>query len=334
MPLILNRNQVLDVFAEAATNKWVVPAFGTENLTTTEAILAATLDYSRKVNKPDIPVMIAITSQYSHRQQSANYTHTRRWDIGLKLFQADLEVLTSKESPFGKLRVMTLLDHAQWDSDEELFKWDMRKFSMIMYDASTLPFEANIEHTNKFVEKNKDIIVIEGACDEIVDATGNQASQLTTPESAIKYLEKTGVDFIVANLGTEHRASHVDLKYHSELAREVSENTGTRLVLHGTSSVGQDQIRHLFHDGIAKVNIWTTLERDSSPALLEDMVKNASRIMGRDLTSEFIDSGILGKNIAQANDPSIDYYTTVYRQNIIFKKMKEIVSGYLNLWYK
>jgi fructose/tagatose bisphosphate aldolase len=94
MPLVLERDAVLDVFAKAAEDKWVVPTFCSENLTTTEAILSAALDYSEKIGRPDIPVTIAITNQYSHRSQSVNYTNTRKWDIGLNLFLADIEVFT------------------------------------------------------------------------------------------------------------------------------------------------------------------------------------------------------------------------------------------------
>ena len=334
MPLILDRNAVLDVHSAAAQKRWVIPTFCTENLTTTEAILSAVLDYGHRIMQPDIPVTVAITNQYSHRSQSVNYTHTRQWDIGLKLFLADIGVLTGKGSPFEKLSVMIHLDHTQWDKDEELLQWDMTKFSSIMYDASELPFEENIERTARFVERNGDKIVVEGACDEIVDAGGAESGKLTTPESAGKYLKQTNADFIVANLGTEHRANAADLKYHSSLAKQISEQTGTRLVLHGTSSVGLDQIHHLFDDGIAKVNIWTTLERDSSPLLFTEMVSNASRIAGPDQLARMIAAGLLGNGIDTTGKPSLSHYTTVYRQDIIFLRMKEIVMDYLALWYK
>lgn len=333
MPIILERNNVLKVYAKAAQNKWVIPAFCSENLTTTEAILSAVLDYSRKINQPDIPVTIAITNQYSHRSQSSYYTHTRQWDTGLNLFLADLEVLTRKGSLFEKLSVMIHLDHTQWDSDEPLLQWDMNRFSMIMYDASSLPFEENIKKTSEFVEKNRNKIVVEGACDEIVDATGKEKSQLTTPDSALKYLSRTGVDYIVANLGTEHRASTAELKYHSALAKEISKLTGPKLVLHGASSVSSDQIRNLFDDGIAKVNIWTCLERDSSPLLFVDMVKNASKIIGKERTASMIEKGLLGNKVKISDRPALSHFTTVYRQDIIFKKMKEIVLDYLRIWY-
>jgi len=333
MPLVLNRNKVLDIYKEAAERKWVIPTFNTENLTTTEAILAATLDFSKQINKPDLPVTIGITNQYSHRSQSVFYTHTRQWEIGLKLFLADIEVLTGKGSPFEKLNVMIHLDHTQWDSDKPLLDWDMDRFSMIMYDASAVPFDQNIKLTAEFIEKNGDRIVIEGACDEIVDATGDQRSVLTTPAQAYKYLRNTGADFIVANLGTEHRASAADLRYHGEMAREISRLTGPKLVLHGTSSVTNDQIGNLFDDGIAKVNIWTILERNSSPVLFEDMVKNASKITGKAKADELFISGLIGEKADRLTSASLSYYTTVYRQDIIFGEMKKIVSSYLSLWY-
>jgi fructose/tagatose bisphosphate aldolase len=333
MPLILNRNEVLDIYKAASQKKWVIPTFNTENLTSTEAILSATLEYSQLINQPDLPVTIGITNQYSHRSQSVYYTHTRLWDIGLKLFLADLDVLTGKGSPFEKLNIMIHLDHTQWDTDKPLLEWDMNMFSMIMYDASALPFDENIKLTSQFVEKHRHEIVIEGACDEIVDATGEVRSTLTTPEQAIRYMNLTGVDFIVANLGTEHRASVADLKYHGHRAQQISKLTGPKLVLHGTSSVGNDQIRNLFTDGIAKVNIWTILERNSSPVLFEDMVRNASKITGKEKTEAMINQGLLGDKADKTGKAALSHYTTVYRQDIVFNEMKRIILGYLHLWY-
>jgi fructose/tagatose bisphosphate aldolase len=333
MPLILERKKVLDLYRKAAQTKWVIPTFNSENLTSTEAILSATLEYSRKINQPDLPITIGITNQYSHRSQSVYYTHTRLWDIGLKLFLADIDVLMSEGSPFEKLSVMIHLDHAQWDTDKPLLDWDMNMFSMIMYDASNLPFNENIRLTAKFVEENGHKIVIEGACDEIVDATGEVRSNLTTPKQAIKYLNETNVDFIVANLGTEHRASAADLKYHGDIARQISKLTGPKLVLHGTSSVGNDQVKDLFNDGIAKVNIWTILERNSSPVLFEDMVRFSSKVIGKSKTEAMIGSGLLGTNVNRSSPATLSHYTTAYRQEIVFNEMKKIVLDYLRLWY-
>lgn len=311
----------------------MIPAFGVENLTTTEAVLAAAKEYGEKIGVPSVPVTVALTNLYSHRSQTTNYTHTGRWDIGLRLFMADLKILTGPDSPFAKVNVMVHLDHVQHDLDEPLLAWDMGQFSSIMYDASTLPFDLNIQATRRFVEERRHEIVIEGACDEIVDATGEEVSILTTPEKAEEYASKTGADMIVADLGTEHRASAKDLKYHADLARQIKERIGPKIVLHGTSSVPADQVRTLYSDGVCKVNIWTALERDSSPALLEDMVKNAAKVAGPNVAKKLADEGYLGINSDITSKAHLDYFTTVYRQGIVFEQMKRIVRESLELWY-
>ena len=334
MPLVFDRSAVLDVYARAAAHKWVVPTFCTENLTTTEAVLSAALEHSQALGVPNLPVSVAMTVQYPDRPQAALYTHTRHWGVGLGLFVADLKALAAPGFPFDRLDVMMHLDHVQWDKDAELLKVDMSRFpSSIMFDASPLPFEENIRRTAAFVETHGGQTVVEGACDEITDASGKEKNELTTPDNAEKYLRETGVDFLVANLGTEHRASACGMKYNSGLAREISRRTGPRLVLHGASSVARDQIRNLFSDGIAKVNIWTALERDSAPALLRDMVRNAARVVGPQAAGEMLRDGLLGPKADTTSPAALSHFTTTYRQEIVFSSMKSIALDYFRLWY-
>ena len=333
MPVIKDRKQVLDIYKEAEQNKWVLPCFCSENQTTTEAILDATKEYGNEISIKDLPIIVAITNQYNHRTQSKYYTHTRRWDIGLKLFMEDIKVLTDKGSPYEDLRVMVHLDHTQFDDDRELLSWDMEQFSSIMFDASKVPFDENIRLTRQFVKEQGDKIVIEGACDEIVDAAGNEKSELTSAEKAERYFRETGVDLIVANLGTEHRASGKYLKYRGDYAKEIKEKIGTRIVLHGASSVPADQIAMLFDDGVCKVNIWTSLERDSSPVLFKSMVENASRVAGKEVVEALKKAELLGSKCLTGENASLKFFTTEYRQSIVFTEMKKIVEGYLRLWY-
>ncbi|MCC5943068.1 MAG: class II fructose-bisphosphate aldolase [Balneolaceae bacterium] len=335
MPLILDKNAVLEMYALAREKRWVLPTFNTENLTTTEAILSAVCDYGKEIGVDNLPIIVGITNTYKDRPQSVYYSHTRNWEIGLKLFLKDLDVLTSPESPFGKLNVMIHLDHIIWNEDLELLDWDMQQFSSIMYDASTLPFEENIKKTAQFVKKNRNAVLIEGACDEISKAeTSGNEDDLTTPEMAETYLSGTGVDIIVPNLGTEHRAKASTLKYHGDLARQISAKTGPNLCLHGTSSVSQSELKNLFDDGICKVNLWTALERDSTYALFFKMAKNASKLIGPEKTKEMVGKGLLGIIADGESAPSLDYYTTTYRQDIIFHRMKEIINEYLSIWYR
>lgn len=331
MPLITELKQVKELYAEASENEWVLPAFNAEDLTSTEAILAATKDYGDSIGHEDIPIIIGITVNYDHRSQAVLYSHARQWELGLKLFMSDLQLLTSEGSPYSKLRVMVHLDHVQLDINKDfLLHWDMRQFSSIMYDASELSLKENIEKTASYVEKNNGVILIEGACDEI----NASAENFTTPDVAENYFRKTGVDIIVANLGTEHRADAATLQYKDELARKITQRIGGRICLHGTSSVSKKNLTELFHDGIRKVNIWTALERDTVPVLFKDMLENAAKVIGPKEAEEWVASGLLGNKADQSSSLSLDYFTTNYRQNIIFNEMKKVVKSYLEMWYR
>ena len=335
MPLILDRADVLDVYDYAREKKWVLPTFNSENITTTEAILSAVFEYGESIGINNLPIIIGITNTYKDRPQAVYYTHTKRWEIGLKLFLQDLKVLTDKGSPFENLRVMVHLDHIIWDEDRDLLEWDMSQFSSIMYDASTLPFEENIKKTAAFVEQFGQEIVIEGACDEIQKSGEmNDPLGLTTPEMAVRYQNETGIDILVPNLGTEHRSKKSSLKYHGELAKQLSNQIGKVLCLHGSSSVSKEHLANLYEDGICKVNLWTALERESTKALFEAMVKNSVKVVGPEMTKTLIADKILAEAVDYQATQSIKYFTTLYRQEIIFRKMKEIITHYLRLWYR
>jgi fructose/tagatose bisphosphate aldolase len=332
MPLITDREQVREIYTEAETRKWVLPAFNSENLTTSEAILQAVYDFGRKMQVSDLPVIIGITGRYPDRPQSVYYAHNRQWDLGLRLFLRDLQVLTDKDSPYAKLRVMIHLDHIRWDLDAELLTWDMKNFSSIMYDASTLPFGENIIHTARFVEKMGQIIFIEGACDEIGENTFS-GDQTMSAARAQDYYRQTGVDLIVVNLGTEHRAAESKLNYKRDLARKITALIGPRLCLHGSSSVARQNLGQLFADGVRKVNLWTALERESTSILFQDMLSHVTSMAGPDRVKKWINDKLLGEGIETNGVLSAEYFTTTYRQQIVYKAMQQIVKEYLNLWY-
>lgn len=331
MPIITGRENVLAVYEEAAKRGWVIPCMCSENLTTTEAILTAASEFAVEKGYDRIPITLAITNQYSHRSQSVFYTHTRRWDIGLKLFRASIEILAEA---FPNVDILIHLDHAQYDTDAEMLEGDLSMYSSVMYDASALPLEENIQKTKAYVQRKGHELLIEGACDEIVDATGEARCEITDADKCQRYMQETGVDVVVANLGTEHRASGQNLHYYCDAARAIKAKIGPRICLHGTSSVSNDQIGKLFDDGICKVNIWTALERDASPALTEWTVKNVARCAGPKTEQKLIDEGYLTESSKTGANASLQHFTTTARQEIIFREMKKIARGYLDLWYR
>lgn len=330
--IITKFEDVKKIYEKAAAKGWVIPCLCTENQTTTEAILEACSEYGKKIGER-IPIQIAITVNYSHRQQAINYSNANDWKTGLQLYKDDVKALADKGCKYEDVDVLLHLDHVQFDDDAELLAGDLSEYSSIMYDASALPFDKNIEATAAFVKKMKSKIFIEGACDEIVDATGTQHNELTTPEKAKRYMDETGVDVIVANLGTEHRATGKELKYYGDVAREIKKLIGTNIVLHGTSSVTNDQVKGLFADGVCKVNIWTALERDTSKPLFAEMVRNASKVAGPETVDMLIEEGYLTEKCRTGDKINIAYFTARYRQGVIFAEMKKMVETYLEMWY-
>lgn len=330
--------QVREIYAEAAERGWVLPCFCTENLVTTESILTAARDWGAAHGMKNVPVTVAMTINYPHRPQALNFTNTGDWATGLRLFMSELEALTRPGAPFADLRVLAHLDHVQVDEDRSLWtaglsEFSLGDFSSIMFDASTLPFEENIRLTADFTAKNRDKIYIEGACDEIMDATGSQHNDVTTAESADRYMSGTGVDMIVANLGTEHRASGKELMYHGDAARAIKAKVGSKLVLHGCSSVPNSQVKGLFADGVCKVNIWTALERDSAPALFAHSVRHASLTAGPKAVDALVAEGYLTPKCQTGEKPNLANFTTVSRGRIVFAEMTRFVRDYLDMWY-
>jgi fructose/tagatose bisphosphate aldolase len=202
-----------------------------------------------------------------------------------------------------------------------------------MYDASSLPFEDNIDATRRYVERHGSEIVIEGACDSIADVGASGSTPCTPPDDAERYFRSTGVDWIVANLGTEHRAGVSSLHYRDDVAREISRRIGPRLCLHGASSVAPSGLEHLFADGVAKVNLWTALERDSSAELLGELVAHAGAVAGPVVAARLRAEGLLGPRADLAGPASLERCTTAYRQQLVFRTMKRAILAHLRRWY-
>lgn len=84
-------------------------------------------------------------------------------------------------------------------------------------------------------------------------------------EKAIEYTSQTGIDFLVADLGTEQQSSNVGkCIYLGDRARELTKNLGkSMLVLHGTSCLNNEQMTSLSQDGVIRVNMWTRIAREA-----------------------------------------------------------------------
>lgn len=333
MAIIRGKKDVLRLYREAAGRQWVVPTFCAENQTTVEAVLAAAQAKAEQLGGR-IPLTIAITGRYEHRPQSVWYAASRDWYTGLSLFLDDVEVLARDDGPYPDVDVLTHFDHGQPDRDAEVLTQSLERFSSVMFDASALPWEENLARTAEFVAHRGNHVLVEGAADEIIDAGGVEHAELTTPERAEEFVQKTGADMVVANLGTEHRASAADLKYVPEAARAIAERIGPKLVLHGASSVPADQLATLYADGVCKVNVWTILERESSAALLSAMVRDAVAVAGTAVVEQLVDEGLLGPAVQQSGSANLARFASAWRNQVVHDEMRAIVTSYLDLWYR
>jgi fructose-bisphosphate aldolase class II len=208
----------------------------------------------------------------------------------------------------------------------------------VMFDASALPLEENVRRTAAYVERFRDKTVVEGCVDEIFETgTGEQKNQITTVEQARSYVDATGVDLIVPNLGTEHRASARELHYHGDRAREISAVVGKILVLHGTSSLSPEDFTHLKDDGVIKVNLWTAVEKAGAQAAVRNALEELGNIYTGEELRELADAGFVGERVfdpAYIQDvaggrlyPKLDQFAECVRRDAWVEAAQELVES-------
>ena len=278
MPLITDYNAVMEVYAQAAELGIALPVFCAEDRETLEAILASALEMGKEIGVEDLPIIPAWTSRYPPRGQMTLITNCGDAILGNEMMFSDLKLLTGDNSPYRKLRVLPHLDHAFPWLDGDVLDRFADNFASVMCDASEKPFDENIKLTAEYVEKVKGKVVVEGAVDEIYESGGDEKNQPTTVKQAQDFLSRTGVDIIVPNVGTEHRATVEQVKYLSDQAKKLSSAVGKILCLHGTSSARPDDLPKLPADGFIKINIYTTLAVHGGQALTHNVLDNLANI--------------------------------------------------------
>ena len=143
-------------------------------------------------------------------------------------------------------------------------------FTSVMIDASSKPFEENIELTRKVVEYAHDHgVVVEaelGALAGIEDdvQVSAEESHYTRPEEVEEFVSKTGCDSLAIAIGTSHGAYKftaaqctrnekgelVPPPLRFDILDEVSKRLpGFPIVLHGSSSVPQEYVKMINENG-------------------------------------------------------------------------------------
>jgi len=127
-------------------------------------------------------------------------------------------------------------------------------FSSVMIDASHDPFDKNVEITKRVVEKAhaKGISVeaelgMLGGVEEDIKVEDGHAT-LTNPDEAKDFIAKTGCDSLACAIGTSHGAFKFKGKQslHFDVLTKIKTLCpGFPLVMHGSSSVPQDEVARI-----------------------------------------------------------------------------------------
>ncbi|MCD6474713.1 MAG: ketose-bisphosphate aldolase [Anaerolineaceae bacterium] len=131
-------------------------------------------------------------------------------------------------------------------------------YSSVMIDASHEDFEENIAITKRVVDAaHAKGIVVEaelgqlGGVEEHVNVAEADA-KLTDPSQAKEFVDRTGVDSLACAIGTSHGAFKFSGSQglHFDVLEEIQkELPGFPLVMHGSSSVPQDEVRRINEAG-------------------------------------------------------------------------------------
>ena len=131
-------------------------------------------------------------------------------------------------------------------------------YSSVMIDASAEAYEKNIEITKRVVDAaHAKGIVVEaelgklGGVEEHVSVAESDA-KLTDPAQAEDFVKRTGCDSLACAIGTSHGAFKFSGKQglHFDVIKEIARRLPNfPLVMHGSSSVPEDEVRRVNYFG-------------------------------------------------------------------------------------
>ncbi|MCC8151900.1 MAG: class II fructose-1,6-bisphosphate aldolase [Lachnospiraceae bacterium] len=251
-----------EMFQKAYNGGYAIGAFNVNNMEIVQGITEA----AGELNSPVILQVSKGARAY------ANHTYL------VKLVEA--AIIENPDIP-----IALHLDHG--DSFELCKSCIDGGFTSVMIDASSKPFDENIELTKKVVEyAHAHGVVVEaelgtlaGVEDEVCVEAGKE--MYTRPEEVEEFVSRTGCDSLAIAIGTSHGAYKFKPGTKPQLRFDVLEECTKRLpgfpiVLHGSSSgpqefgemvnqyggnmpgaigVPEEQLRHAAELSVCKINI-------------------------------------------------------------------------------
>ncbi|MBN1445345.1 MAG: class II fructose-bisphosphate aldolase [Candidatus Omnitrophica bacterium] len=146
-------------------------------------------------------------------------------------------------------------------------------FNAVMLDTSHLPIEKNIRFTKQAVNiAHSAGADAEGECGRLPDASGsgiNHAGSATDPEEAARYAEETGIDALAVSAGNVHIDMNGKNRIDTALLSKIREKVHIPLVLHGGTSIAEEDIPEVIRLGVAKFNVGTVLKEIFLTTIIE-----------------------------------------------------------------
>lgn len=231
-----------DMFARAVKGGYAIPAFNFNNMEQLQAIIKAAATQKS-------PVILQVSKG---AREYANPTLLR--------YMAQGAVAYAKELGCEHPEISLHLDHG--DSFETCKSCIDMGFSSVMIDASHLPFEENIALSKKVVDYAHQFdVTVEaelGVLAGVEDEVSHAVSHYTKPEEVIEFAQRTGCDSLAISIGTSHGAYKftpeqctrdpktgrlVPPPLAFDILKQIEEKLpGFPIVLHGSSSVPQDEV--------------------------------------------------------------------------------------------
>ena len=224
MPLVTTK----EMFKKAYEGGYAIGAFNVNNMEIIQGI-------TRAAKKLDAPVILQVSSG-ARKYASHGY----------------LVAMVKAAAEETGLPIALHLDHGP---DFETCKACIDGgFTSVMIDGSSLPYEENVALTKMVVEyAHAHGVVVEGELgtlagveDEVVVESGKES--YTNPDQVLDFVTRTGVDSLAIAIGTSHGAYKFKPGQKPQLRFDILEEVEKRLpgfpiVLHGASSVNQDDIK-------------------------------------------------------------------------------------------
>ncbi|TVP78836.1 MAG: class II fructose-bisphosphate aldolase [Gemmatimonadales bacterium] len=161
-------------------------------------------------------------------------------------------ILRAIESEYPELVFAVHIDHGDEETCYDAI--DSGFYSSVMIDASHESFEENIAITRRVVERahaagvsvEAELGMLGGVEEDI--QVDEKHAQLTDPEEAEEFVERSGCDSLAVAIGTSHGAYKFtgSQGIHFDRVEEIQRRLpGFPLVMHGSSSVPREEVERI-----------------------------------------------------------------------------------------